>query len=299
MPRYENPPYYISAYGLAVKRGFKGTLDEWLASLKGKDAPPDVYLPLEGGVMRGDLDMGGFRLYNMKAPADYWDVVNKGYVDRLIGTDKTLTESGKPADAAVTGQALKDKAPAGYGLGTTAKAVESMDEAVGNGFYYSENGGPHQDYWYAICHNFDSSDNWVIQQAWNNIASEVANVSAVRRKCNGVWHDWEYENPPMYLGKEYKTTQRWQASPVYVWAVEVNSLPNNAAATVTVGASDVFAPVGLDLSLKRKSDGVRYCGHQNVSAYLTVINGELKLNISATGDMSGFTGYAIVRYVKN
>lgn len=31
----ENPPYYISAYGLAVKRGFSGTLDEWLESLKG------------------------------------------------------------------------------------------------------------------------------------------------------------------------------------------------------------------------------------------------------------------------
>lgn len=35
MPRFENPPYYITAYGLAVKRGYKGTLDEWLASLKG------------------------------------------------------------------------------------------------------------------------------------------------------------------------------------------------------------------------------------------------------------------------
>lgn len=36
MQRYENPPYYITAYGLAVKRGYKGTLDEWLASLQGQ-----------------------------------------------------------------------------------------------------------------------------------------------------------------------------------------------------------------------------------------------------------------------
>ena len=28
-----NPPYYISAYGLACKKGFKGTLEEWLDSL--------------------------------------------------------------------------------------------------------------------------------------------------------------------------------------------------------------------------------------------------------------------------
>ena len=36
VPRFENPPNYITAYGLAVKRGFKGTLDEWIASLKGE-----------------------------------------------------------------------------------------------------------------------------------------------------------------------------------------------------------------------------------------------------------------------
>ena len=31
---YENPPYYITAYGLAVKRGFTGTEEEWLKSLR-------------------------------------------------------------------------------------------------------------------------------------------------------------------------------------------------------------------------------------------------------------------------
>ena len=30
------PPYYLTAYGLAVKNGFKGTLEEWMASLKGE-----------------------------------------------------------------------------------------------------------------------------------------------------------------------------------------------------------------------------------------------------------------------
>ena len=39
MGMYDNPPYYISAYGLAVKRGFLGSLDEWLASLVGPTGP--------------------------------------------------------------------------------------------------------------------------------------------------------------------------------------------------------------------------------------------------------------------
>lgn len=36
---YNNPPYYLTAYGLAVKQGFKGSLDEWLISLIGPPGP--------------------------------------------------------------------------------------------------------------------------------------------------------------------------------------------------------------------------------------------------------------------
>lgn len=38
MGLYENPPYYLTAYGLAVKHGYTGTEEEWLASLQGHDA---------------------------------------------------------------------------------------------------------------------------------------------------------------------------------------------------------------------------------------------------------------------
>ena len=48
MGLYETPPYYISAYGLAVKRGFTGTLDEWLASLVGPTGPQGAGLVFDG-----------------------------------------------------------------------------------------------------------------------------------------------------------------------------------------------------------------------------------------------------------
>ena len=34
--------YYITAYGIAVKHGFTGTEEEWLASLKGDGGEPVV-----------------------------------------------------------------------------------------------------------------------------------------------------------------------------------------------------------------------------------------------------------------
>ena len=36
--------YYITAYGIAVKHGFVGTEEEWLATLKGEKGDPAVNL---------------------------------------------------------------------------------------------------------------------------------------------------------------------------------------------------------------------------------------------------------------
>ena len=44
---YVYPPYYVTAYAIAVKHGFEGTEEEWLASLQGKDAVVDP-MPAEG-----------------------------------------------------------------------------------------------------------------------------------------------------------------------------------------------------------------------------------------------------------
>ncbi len=43
MSMYENPPYYLSAYGIAVKYGFQGTEEEWLESLKGEKGDPVLW----------------------------------------------------------------------------------------------------------------------------------------------------------------------------------------------------------------------------------------------------------------
>lgn len=48
MSMYDNQPYYVTAYGLACKRGFTGTLDEWLASLVGPPGPQGMGFVLLG-----------------------------------------------------------------------------------------------------------------------------------------------------------------------------------------------------------------------------------------------------------
>ncbi|MBO7312491.1 MAG: hypothetical protein J6U82_06760, partial [Alistipes sp.] len=49
-------------------------------------------------------------------------------------------------------------------------------------------------------------------------------VSAQRFLNRGVWQPWEYINPPMQLGVEYRTTERYNGKPVYCRWIDLANL---------------------------------------------------------------------------
>ena len=64
--------------------------------------------------------------------------------------------------------------------------------------------------------------------------------SALVDGLDKVWESvYEYANPPMQLGVEYRTTERYLGKPVYVKAVNLGALPNATIKTVTHGISSV------------------------------------------------------------
>lgn len=58
-----------------------------------------------------------------------------------------------------------------------------------------------------------------------------------KRLINGTWLPWEYDNPPLALGVEYRTTERYLGKPVYVKAVDCGGLPSNSTKTVSFDPS--------------------------------------------------------------
>lgn len=46
-------------------------------------------------------------------------------------------------------------------------------------------------------------------------------------KDNGVWYPFEWVNPPMVLGVEYRTTERYGGKPVYVKVVDCGNIADN------------------------------------------------------------------------
>ena len=61
-----------------------------------------------------------------------------------------------------------------------------------------------------------------------------------RGRLGNTWLPWEYVNPPMQLGVEYRTTERYLGKPVYVKVVDFGFLPNNTLKTVTLGDTSIM-----------------------------------------------------------
>lgn len=135
--------------------------------------------------------------------------------------DASLSAPGKAADAAAVGMALNGKAPVGFGLGTV-QPIEwrNIDNITANGWYSAIVNGE-------IVTGLSAYMVWVRVDALDTSHAcqtlyATGNTEILKRyKQGGTWGEWEWINPPMLGGVEYRTTERWQGFPVYAKALVV------------------------------------------------------------------------------
>ena len=84
------------------------------------------------------------------------------------------------------------------------------------------------------------------------------NAKVFKAVGNGVWSAFEWVNPPMVLGIEYRTTERWQGKAVYTKLINCEALPS----------------VG---TLKRVS-------HNEAVTQIVRVSGQLTVNSAGGGD---------------
>lgn len=109
---YSDAPYYLSAYGLAVNRGFVGTQEEWLESLKG----PGVMMRYSGNYVQ-------WRRVD-ESDDDWRNVVN---VDDLRG--QVVSQTLADAKASATAAAASDKAAAASRDSAAVSASDASQSA--------------------------------------------------------------------------------------------------------------------------------------------------------------------------
>lgn len=75
----------------------------------------------------------------------------------------------------------------------------------------------------------------------------------VRNKAEGKWGEWEWVNPPMALGVEYRTTKRHNGKAVWVKSADIGSLiTKNIESFIATGCTEI-----VDVHLNRVFSGVR------------------------------------------
>lgn len=103
-------------------------------------------------------------------------------------------------------------APAGYGLGEKVNAkIDDVNEIKKPGFYQSYKNTPTENENYYVYHNVHLEGEYEHQLA----IKVLDGTMATRILKKGIWQPWEWVNPPMAVGIEYRTAERHAGKPVY------------------------------------------------------------------------------------
>lgn len=222
-------------------------------------------------------------------------------------------EDPTPADAfnGIIQKIKTDCAPSGYGLGEEAGPTvvvdptgvshifKHIDTVTENGIYYLYD---------ALGDIVPSHGTLIVTgNRFYKTQTVISNQGGyiIRRHYtapySGAYGEWEYDNPPMELGIEYRTTERWDGKAVYTKAISCGNLPavgtqrataHNASATQMLRVCGHFD--GRDaLPFYDKNIGdIRISASLN-SVKINVINWE------HTTDVTSLTASAQIWYLKD
>lgn len=231
---------------------------------------------------------------------------NKAIVYKKIDTDNTIKWS---IDNGVTWKSAGEylgAAPSGFGLGTTfaPDAIPNNDfnQATANS-WYGVSGSDSTPYTngptgvhisgavlFVLSRRSDLIKHQYLFLGTNGKQGQILH----RYYNNGteVWSEWEWVNPRMDLGVEYRTTERYQGKPVYVKLVNCGQLPNATEKTISGYAENVERVVDFN--------GISpYFGQSLMNKNFTTLNVAIGwINIACTTDLSAGNAEVWVKYTK-
>lgn len=153
-------------------------------------------------------------------------------------------------------QGIANSAPGGFGLGGAAKMLteaDNVDNIRVSGWYTwnwtptkQPAGLPDEAKYHVGVMRVDNGDaiSSVAQtiyfpKASNNVnAGDQCVIQRIGVSSN-VWNPWEWVNPPMLLGTEYRTTERYLGKLVYVKTINMGNLPGNAVKQASFQSNNV------------------------------------------------------------
>lgn len=158
-------------------------------------------------------------------------------IERHAGRHKT--GGADPLTAADVGAA-----PAGYGLGNVLAATMpggDLNNAISNGWFIvsesSLNRPSAVKYGVLSVASRKNGETHQTLYGVGNTTDFIFDGTVLRRYLThkGTWSAWEWENPPMELGKEYRTTERFEGKSVYAKRIKYGKGPSDGACNLHTG----------------------------------------------------------------
>lgn len=187
-------------------------------------------------------------------------------------------------------------APVGYGLGKVLPetSVSDCNEAKASGWYRTDGTALNQPAARPCWMVVDGYSSTWTHQTW--FYDQYGGCVAERFQLNGVWQPWEWVNPPMELGVEYRTTERWSGKAVYTKLINFGAMPNNTTGQFIHGISgitQVIRCVGQNIT-EQQTIPSNWKGN-----YTDCYADKNACYIHSTADSSASTAYIQMWYTKD
>ena len=214
----------------------------------------------------------------------------------------TASEVGARPNTWMPTAAEVGAAPAGFGLGThgaTAKisAVGEIDNIKLNGKYMLLQNIGSTLVLEGIAFNFCGLEVSMADSHYGYQTIRFLEAGAIQRQLwKDVWQPWEWVNPPMEPGKEYRTTERYDGKPVYRKAYNVGNLPNSSYADVQYDITNL----GRIISFRGSTSSNVALPNISTSAASTInlITAGTYFRITTATDRSNITAVVTLEYTK-
>lgn len=150
---------------------------------------------------------------------------------------------------------LVGAAPSGYGLGETTystairvRTLAEVDALVNNGWYQFDGSYEYLNGISNCAIEVIASRYGVTQIQYVNHLTYAGCVARRSRYNTDTWDGcaWEWVNPPMELGVEYRTTERYNGKAVYTRLLNTGALTNGASVNIVEGGNHIVRCVAAN-----------------------------------------------------
>ena len=223
--------------------------------------------------------------------------------------------SGEPK-AETVAAALSNKAPAGFGFGDAVQSIETTSAGESYETYCAKvdavlDGMPDKtaklvlayppavygkagttisllykgDANYAVLSNIGSADTALC--GWRMIRLKKSSSEP------SAWQPFEWEHPPMQLGVEYRTVERYDSKPVYKKAVNTGALSAGTSKSVAHGVQNIGLRLSALYGLNNNGDNL--VSNPGITGIL--VDGS-NITITTAAGFSTSNSWVVIAYTK-